>query len=80
MAYWFAPVLIVLHGMSPVEAMKTSFMGCLYNILPFLVYGVVAMVLFFIAMIPLMLGLLVLVPMLIASVYIAYRDIYLQPA
>lgn len=77
MAYWFAPVLIVLHGMSPVEAMKTSFRGCLYNILPFLVYGIVAMVLFFIAMIPLMLGLLVLFPMLFASVYIAYRDIYL---
>ena len=78
MAYWFAPVLIVLHGLKPLNAMMASFRGCLYNILPFLVYGIVALVFFFIAMIPLMLGLLVLFPMLIASVYIAYRDIYLS--
>ena len=80
MAYWFAPVLIVLNGMSPVNAMKTSFRGCLYNVLPFLVYGIVALVFFFIAMIPLMLGLLVLLPMMIASVYIAYREIFLPAA
>jgi uncharacterized membrane protein len=76
MAFWFAPVLIVLDGYSAVEAMKHSFTGCLKNILPFLVYGVVGLVLSFLAAIPLMLGWFILMPMVVASLYIAYRDIY----
>ncbi|MCG6941982.1 MAG: hypothetical protein LJE69_12120 [Thiohalocapsa sp.] len=39
MAYWFAPALVMLEGMSAVEAMQTSFRGCWKNMLPFLVYG-----------------------------------------
>jgi uncharacterized membrane protein len=56
--------------------MKASFMGCLKNILPFLVYGVIMFGLAIVASIPLALGWLVLGPMTIASVYTAYRDIY----
>jgi uncharacterized membrane protein len=62
--------------MTPIEAMKESFLGCLKNILPFLVYSVVLMVLGIVAAIPLGLGWLVLGPTLIASVYVSYRDIY----
>ena len=58
--------------------MKGSFMGCLKNILPFLVYGVIMFVLAIVASIPLALGWLVLGPMTVASVYAAYRDIYLS--
>ena len=63
--------------LSAIEAMKRSFRGCLGNILPFLIYGVVAFVLSIIAMIPIFLGLLFLVPTLICSTYIAYREIFL---
>ena len=76
MALWFAPALVVLRGMAPIEAIKESFMGCLKNILPFLVYSIVLMVLGVVASIPLGLGWLVLGPTLIASVYTSYRDIY----
>jgi uncharacterized membrane protein len=76
-AVWFAPALVVFHDLGPVEAMKESFTGCLRNILPFLVYGVVYLVLALIATIPLGLGWLVLGPITAASVYTAYRDIYL---
>ena len=76
MALWFAPALVVLREMAPVEAIKESFLGCLKNILPFLVYSIVLMVLGIVAAIPLGLGWLVLGPTLIASVYISYRDIY----
>jgi uncharacterized membrane protein len=80
MAVWFAPPLVMLHDMGAVEAMKLSFRGCLKNILPFLVYGIIAFVLAILAVIPVMLGFLILGPMLIASVYVAYKDIYLAPA
>ena len=76
MALWFAPALVVLREMLPLDAIKASFLGCLKNILPFLVYSIVLMVLGIVAAIPLGLGWLVLGPTLVASVYISYRDIY----
>ena len=76
MALWFAPALVVLRGMAPVAALQESFFGCLKNILPFLVYSIVLMVLGIVASIPLGLGWLVLGPTLIASVYVSYRDIF----
>lgn len=76
MLIWFAPLLVVFHDLSPVEAMKLSFSACLMNWLPFLVYGAVALVLWFIASIPLFLGLVVLLPVLICSVYASYKDVF----
>lgn len=76
MALWFAPALVALRGIAPVAAVKESFMGCLQNIVPFLVYGIVLFVLGILAAIPFGLGWLVLGPVTIASVYVAYRDIY----
>jgi uncharacterized membrane protein len=78
MAYWFAPALVALNGLSAIEAMKMSFWGCLKNILPFLVYGLVALVAAIVATIPLALGWLVLGPVLAATMYASYRDIYYQ--
>lgn len=76
MAIWFAPALIVLHDMAPMEALTLSFKGCLRNIVPFLLYGIVLFVLSIVAMIPLGLGLLVLGPVMIASQYVSYREIF----
>ena len=76
MALWFAPALVVLRGLAPAAAVKESFFGCLKNIVPFLIYGIVMLVLGIVAAIPLGLGWLVLGPVAIASIYVAYRDIY----
>jgi len=76
MALWFAPSLIVFNQLKPVDAMKTSFYACLKNIVPFLIYGVIAVVLCLIAAIPFGLGFLVLGPVLFASIYTGYRDIF----
>jgi len=78
MAFWFAPPLVVLGGMPALDAMKSSFAACLQNFVPFLVYGLVGVVLAIAASIPLGLGWLVLAPVLFASVYTGYRDIYQQ--
>jgi uncharacterized membrane protein len=75
-AYWFAPVLVVMHGMAPVQAMKESFFACFRNFMPFLVYSIVMLVFGILASIPLGLGLIVYVPVMIASTYVAYRQIF----
>ena len=61
-----------------IEAMKLSFMGCLKNILPFLIYGIVGFVLMVIATIPFGLGWLILAPVVLATVYVGYKDIFLE--
>ena len=76
MAIWFAPALIMLGGTPPVEAMKASFMACARNMVPFLVYGAIGIVLAIVASIPFGLGWLVLGPVTIASLYASYCDIF----
>ena len=41
MLNWFAPALIALRGVGAVDAMKLSFVACLRNWVPFLVYGLI---------------------------------------
>ena len=79
MATWFAPALVVLHDVAPVDALKASFFACLRNWIPFTVYSVVLLVLGLLAAIPLGLGYLVLLPVLAASIYTAYRDLFRAP-
>jgi hypothetical protein len=78
MALWFAPALVVFHDRGPVEAMQESFAGCLKNIVPFLVYGLIGLVFAILASIPIGLGWLLLGPVLIGSLFASYRDIYLE--
>jgi uncharacterized membrane protein len=80
MAFWFAPALVVLHDVTPVAALGMSFKGCLKNVIPFLIYGIIFFVLMVVGMIPIFLGWLVVIPLMYASIYTAYRDIYLTPA
>lgn len=75
-ATWFAPALIVIHGMRPAEAMKASLFGCFGNLIAFLLYGLVMGVLLVLAILPAGLGMLVWMPVLIASNYAAYRAIF----
>jgi uncharacterized membrane protein len=79
MAVWLAAPLVVFHEHGALDAMKASFGGCLKNILPFLLYGVVLLVFSILASLPLLLGWLVLGPVFAASVYTSYRDIFLKP-
>jgi len=44
MLNWFAPAVVALDGSSAVRGMKLSFLACLRNWLPFLVYGAIGIV------------------------------------
>jgi uncharacterized membrane protein len=76
MAVWFAPALVVFHGMSAPAAMVLSFKGCLRNIVPFLIYGLVGLVIAIAATLPLLLGWLVAYPVFAGSIYVGYREIW----
>lgn len=77
MLVWFAPALVVLENEPAGSAMRHSFVGCLRNFGPYLVYGLVGLLLFpLIAIFTLGLGILVLVPVGLASIHVAYQDIF----
>ena len=78
-AYWFAPALAMLHDMPALPAMKESFVACLRNFAPMLVYGLVMAALLVVALIPLGLGLLAWAPLLVTTVYASYRSVFTEP-
>ncbi len=76
MGYWLSPALIVEQDLEPWQAFKLSFKGCLKNIVPALVYGLVTLFWMILATLPLLLGWLILGPTLIASNFAAYQHIF----
>jgi uncharacterized membrane protein len=71
---------VALDNISALAAMRMSFVGCLKNVLPFLLYGIVMLILSFLAAIPVGLGFLILFPVMMASMYTSYRDIFYPEA
>lgn len=88
MLVWFAPLLVVFDGMAPVPAMKLSFAACLRNTVPFTVYGLAIMGLWFVLSLPAAMGpagaLLVIallvasIPVLVCSIYLSYKDVFTE--
>jgi uncharacterized membrane protein len=79
-AIWFAPGLMLFRKATPVDAAKASFAAVLQNWLPFLVFGVIEIVLAIVASIPFALGWLVLLPVLMLTAYVSYCDVFGAPA
>jgi hypothetical protein len=75
-ALWFAPALVVFRNVAPVEAVMASLRAVFKNVLPFLVYGVIQFVLAIVASIPFGLGWLVLLPVMLLTAYVSYRDVF----
>jgi uncharacterized membrane protein len=76
MAFWFAPALVVFHGLAPVDAVKASFAANLKNLLAFLVYGAIYLVAAIVASIPFGLGWLVLIPLALLTLYVSHKDVF----
>jgi uncharacterized membrane protein len=76
MATLYAPALVMLREVEPIEAVKSSFMACLANWLPLTVFGIVYLVLAIVAAIPLFLGFLILAPVSVCAIYCSYLSIY----
>jgi hypothetical protein len=85
-ATWFAPLLVFFDDAHPLAAMAASLKACLRNSLAFLVFGSVTLAAL-IALTPLVvasrqldLGIWLLAPVLVPSIYAGYRDIFRPPA
>ncbi|MBI1175551.1 MAG: hypothetical protein GC139_09855 [Sideroxydans sp.] len=79
MSMQFAPMLVIFDKMSPLQAMKTSLRAFLRNVVPLTVYGVMLLPFAILASMPMMLGWLVLLPIIIASMYVIYADLFPPP-
>lgn len=80
MAMQFAPMLVIFGKMQPVPAMKASLRAFMRNVIPMTVYGAMLLPFMVLATLPMMLGWLVLMPVVIASLYAIYRDLFpMQP-
>lgn len=77
-AVWFAPALVIMHNVAPLEAMKASFLAAFRNFFGALLFAIVMLVLAIIAVIPFGLGMLVWFPLLVGSSYRAYRQIFTE--
>lgn len=93
MLVWFAPALIVLNNVPLMSAIGLSFKGCFKNMLPFLIYGLVFLVVGIAAIAVIMLaaflvgfGALILyvifvfifLPVVQGSIYRSYKDIFIE--
>ncbi len=82
MAVWFAPLLVFFDDVKPLPALTLSLWACLKNIRPLLIYGM-AIVVPLVILMPLSLaarqpdlGLWLLAPILVPSIYVSYKDLF----
>lgn len=77
MATWFAPALILFGGARPATALGVSLRAVAKNWAAMLVNGLtLGLVLFLAALVPMLLGLLVAMPVLFGSLYASYQAIF----
>ncbi|ERP91250.1 hypothetical protein Q670_12340 [Alcanivorax sp. P2S70] len=76
--FYFSIPLVFLGNMGPGEALGLSFKACLTNLLPLILYGIVATVLVMVATIPLFLGLLLAGPLLAGAYYASFKQVFTE--
>lgn len=76
MATQFAPMLVTFDKLSPIAALKASLRSCWLNLIPLSVYGAMMLLFAIAASLPMMLGWFILLPIMITSIYAAYRGIF----
>lgn len=75
-AFWFAPGLLAFNDLSTSAAIRWSAYAALSNPGVMVAYGLALTAMVFLALLPWGLGLFVAVPVMLASNYIGYRDIF----
>jgi hypothetical protein len=75
-ALWFAPALLAFQALPTAHAIRWSVFAALSNVGAMVAYGIVLTVAFAAAILPWGLGLLVVVPVMVASTYAGYADVF----
>ncbi|OQX15164.1 MAG: hypothetical protein BWK73_07580 [Thiothrix lacustris] len=76
MAFFYATPLILFENQSPLDAVSTSLLACLRNIVPLTVFAVLVIMLGVLASFAFGLGYLVLIPVVTAASYASFRDVF----
>ncbi len=76
MAFVYAVPLVALDGVALVEALKLSYRACWRNMGALAIFGLIYLVLGVLAILPMGLGLILLVPVSLLALYCSYDDIF----
>lgn len=76
LAFTYASPLVVQGRATAFAALRLSLRGCMANILPLGLFGLLYLLLFVVALVPLGLGLLVFLPVSMAALAASYTEIY----
>lgn len=79
-ALWFAPTVLAFHEMSTAHAVRWSVYAALSNLGAMLAYGVALTVVFVAGALPWGLGLAVAIPVMLASTYVGYAEVFEETA
>lgn len=77
-AAWLAPALVILHGISAIDALKLGFSAFKKNILGAVLCSILLSILMMLGCIPIFLGLLVVIPLMYCTMYATYRDLFFE--
>ncbi len=79
LAMQFAPMLVYFNQMAPRDALLLSLRASIRNIVPISVYIlIIQLITFGLSVIPFGLGWIILLPLGLTSMYVAYRDIFAE--
>ena len=77
LALQYAPMLVFFNDVTPLAALRASLSGSLRNIIPYTVYNIIMQVVALVlSMLPYNIGLIVLLPLGLTSLYVSYRNIF----
>lgn len=76
MAIWFATPLVIFRDMAPLQALRLSFVACLVNTGPFLVFGLFFFLAGALVVATMGLALVVAIPLFVGCSYASYKDIF----
>jgi len=77
LALQYAPMLVFFSNLTPVAALRASLLGSLRNFAAYTVYSILIQLLALVlGIIPFGLGLIVLLPLWLTSLYVSYRNIF----
>ena len=77
-ALWFAPQLIAFHDMPMSHAIRWSVYAALANLGAMMAYGTLLVALFLVGMMPWGLGLIVVIPVMVISTFVGYREVFAE--
>lgn len=77
-AIYLAPALIILQDIAPMKAVSLSFAAFKKNILGAILCGIIMIALCIMAVLPLLLGFLVVGPLMMILQYTVYRDLFFK--